>query len=356
MLLSPYNGSTTTMNQTHDTGVRQGTYLGRVLQEQHQQHQQKIQQQLLNASNGDDNFNGNWNVNGSINSNSNSNDNGNGNSASTESSSNNSSSSGNNGTISPAMGMPTCMGMGMGMTQQQQQQQNRMIALLQERQQQQQQQIQQQQFLPPTLGISGLSSNIGMDSRLGGGGGGIGAGAVSGLPTSAWMDGFGGCGGGCGGGLGTGTGTEQDILLNSNRYPSLGGSMGGNRIAANGGGNVSLGSPPLTAALGGMSQFSMQHQALTSAQASLNAHQKANGKTYTDMILAKQAQAAFLEAAQAQIPRTIRLPCGARGMKADHNSSVSIYNTRKIDLFVLWYCAIYDILYDCMILTITITI
>jgi len=309
------------MNQTQENGMSQGAYLERLLQEQHQQYQQNIQQQFQDDKNGNENVN----KNGGINVN------------------NNQSVGigrpvgsplfyfGNSVTKSPAMAISNSMGIGINQQQQQQQQhhqhqQNRMMTFLQERQ--------QQQFflansivggpsdLSSNLGISGLSTNVGLDSR---GGSGIG----SGISSSAWIDGL------SSGGLGTGmvanTGgslysTEQDLLLSSQRYPTLGGSMGGNRLTTNGGGNGSFGDVPLTSALGRLPQFSLPHQTLASSQPSLNAHQKPKLKSIADILLAKQAEAVFLQAAQSHLPRTIRLPCSARGMKADHNSTNSYFD------------------------------
>ena len=114
--------------------------------------------------------------------------------------------------------------------------------------------------------------------------------------------------------------TEQDLLFSSQRSPSLGGSVGGSRLQFSGESNGSFSDTPLASMLGGLPQF-----CLPSTQTSFNANQKSNRKSLSNILLANQAQAAFLHAAQAQLPRTIRLPCGARGMKADHNSSVSIY-------------------------------
>eukprot|EP00534_Pseudo-nitzschia_fraudulenta_P002939 CAMPEP_0201118572 /NCGR_PEP_ID=MMETSP0850-20130426/2777_1 /ASSEMBLY_ACC=CAM_ASM_000622 /TAXON_ID=183588 /ORGANISM="Pseudo-nitzschia fraudulenta, Strain WWA7" /LENGTH=570 /DNA_ID=CAMNT_0047383887 /DNA_START=213 /DNA_END=1925 /DNA_ORIENTATION=+ len=306
------------MNQEHDNRLNQGAFLERFLQEQQHQYQQKmIQQQLVGDGNrniiekindiGDLNSNRNDGVFiglpvGSI-----------------------SFPSSNTGTKSPAMGISNGMGLGIN----QQNQQNRMLAILQERQQILATGIVGgSSDLSPNLGISCLPANVGLDSRVGS------TGIGTSIPSHAWMDGFAGSGFKNGTGSDVKSGgslypTEQDLILNSQRYPTLGGSVnsvGGNRLAGNGACNSSFGVAPLNSVLGGLPQFTLQHQNLTSAQASLNAHQKTNGKSLTDIIMAKQAQVALFEAAQAHFPRTIRLPCGARGMKADHNSTTAYFD------------------------------
>lgn len=320
MLLTQKKHTETIMNQTQDTGLTQGAYLERLLQEQYQQ---KIQHHFTGDRNGNENVNNivdmNMTSNGSV--------------CVRRPAGSASFSSGNSGIQSPAMVLSNSMGIGINQ-QQHQHQQNQMMTFLQERQQQQQQQ--QQHFMASSLGggpsdlssnfgISGLSANVGLDSRVGS----IGLG--SGISSTAWMDGL------SGGGLGNGNGkiastggssysTEQDLLLSSQLYPSLGGSIGGNRLAVNGDGNGSFSDAQLTSVLGGLPQFCLPHQTLTSSQASLNAHQKPNRKSFADILLAKQAQAAFLQVAQAHLTRTMRLPCGARGMKADHNSSTAYFD------------------------------
>jgi len=316
MLLTQIKHSATTMNQTQETGLSQGAYLERLLQEQHLQYQQNIQHQFPGDRNGNEIVNNNCNIV----------DNNNEVFCIGRSSGSASFSSRNSGAKTSAMTISNSMGIGIN-HQQQQQQQNQMMTFLQERHQQQnfmaRNMVSGPSDLSSNFGISGLSSNVGLDSRVSS------SGIGTGLSTSSWMDGL------SGGGHGNGTvastsgslySDEQDVLLSSQRYPTLGGSMGGNRLAANVGGNGSFGDAPLTSVLAGLPQFCLPHQTLTSAQVSLNAHQKSNRKNFTEILLAKQAQAAFLEAAQAHLPRTIRLPCGARGMKADHNSSTAYFD------------------------------
>jgi len=217
---------------------------------------------------------------------------------------------------------------GIGINHQQQQQQSRMINYLQERQQQQQQQFMTGNIMngpsdiSSNLGIASLSSNIGLDSRLGGNGIG------SGISANAWMDAFNRGGLGHGAIANTGASlysSDQDLLMNAQRYQLAGNTIGTNRLTINEG-NGSITDNPLTSLLGGLPQFCVPQQSLSAAQNSLNEAQKSNQKSFTDLILAKQAQAALLQAAQARLPRTIRLPCGARGMKADHNSSTAYFD------------------------------
>ena len=301
------------MNQPQDTGLTQEAYLERLLQQQrHQQYQQKIQQQFPGERSSHENLSDtldiNFNSNEGI--------------LMGRSSGNVSFASGNNGTRSPPMTISNSMGI--GINQQQQQQQNRMMSFLQERQQQQfmtGSMVGGPSDLSANLGMSGLSSNVGLDSRVGN------SGIGSGISSSAWMDGFGT--GSMGNANASIYSTEQDLFLGSQRFPSLGGSIGGNRRNMNGEGTGSFADSHLTSLLGGLPQFCLPHQSLPSAQASLNTQQKNSRKSFTDMLLAKQAQAALLQAAQAHLPRTIRLPCGARGMKADHNSSVSTILSRN---------------------------
>ncbi|MGK3748154.1 MAG: hypothetical protein ACI8RD_000445 [Bacillariaceae sp.] len=305
----------TIMNQTYDTS---GSYLERLMQEQHQhqhqhQHQQQhvTQQQLqqlhqfpgtgttgaYTSSSGIDGVNtpGGMGMSG-------------GSSGDDGFQCGSYSSSGGGGQIG-AGGLFTHQ-------QQQQENQNRMLALLKERQQQQQ----QQQFgnnsdLSSVRGFS--NSNIGMDSRLGGGGVG------SGSHPNAWMEGGGGYNntGSTSNGVGSMYSNEQqDLLLNSQQRYNPHSSLQGDSI---GGNNNNLSSFSNNG--GGLNSHSHSMQQNNRATSLNNAHQEANNrKTFADMILAKQAQVAFLEAAQSQLPRTTRLPCGARGMKADHNSSVCI--------------------------------
>ena len=297
---------TQTMNQSQDNGLSQGSYLERLLQEQYQQ---KVQQQFPNERNRNDSFNNNANFNVSPIENI-----GIGRQSGTTLLS-----SGNDNLSS---GMTFSSNTGIGINHHQQ---NQMMNFLQERQQ-------QQQFMtnngaigpsdvPSNLGISGLSSNVGLESRIGNNGIG------SGNSSSSWMDGINGgingssIGNGILGNSGTPLfSTEQDLLFSSQRSPSLGGSVGGSRLQLSGESNGSFSDTPLTSMLGGLPQF-----CLPSTQTSFSANQKSNRKSLSNILLANQAQAAFFQAAQAQLPRTIRLPCGARGMKADHNSSVSIY-------------------------------
>lgn len=303
------------MNQPQETGLTQEAYLERLLQQQRQQqYQQKFQQQFPGERSGHENFSDTLDIN--VNNNEGI--------FMGRSSGNVSFASGNNGTKSPPMAISNSMGI--GINQQQQQQQNRMMTFLQERQQQQQfmtgSMVGGPSDLSPNLGISGLSSNVGLDSRVGN------SGIGSGISSSAWMDGFGT--GSMGNSNASIYSTEQDLFLGSQRFPSLGGSIGGNRLNMNGEGTGSYADSHLSSLLGGLPQFCLPHQTLPSAQASLNAQQKNNRKSFTDILLAKQAQAALLQAAQAHLPRTIRLPCGARGMKADHNSSVSTILSRSL--------------------------
>jgi hypothetical protein len=308
----------TIMNQTYDTS---GSYLERLMQEQqqhqHQHQQQHVTQQQLQQLH---QFpNGNTNAIRNTNN--------------TTSSSAYNTSSGNNDLHSSGLTISgggsgadgfQCgsfssggqIGVGGLFTHQQQQQenQNRMLALLKERQQQQQQ---QQQFgssdLSSARGFS--SNNVGMDSRLVGGGVGVG--------PNAWMEGGYNNTGSTNGVGSLYSNEQQDLLLGSQqRYNPHHSLQGDSSIGITN--NLSFSNN------GGLnSHHSMQqNHCITSPHAtSLNHahHQEANNmKTFADMILAKQAQVAFLEAAQSQLPRTTRLPCGARGMKADHNSSVSI--------------------------------
>eukprot|EP00536_Pseudo-nitzschia_multiseries_P017587 jgi/Psemu1/51555/gm1.51555_g len=179
------------------------------------------------------------------------------------------------------------------------------------------------------VALPGLSNNVSLDSQFRGRDCGV---IGSGTGSNAWVGGFsdGGLIAGQVRGATNGSGlysVDQDIFSSSHRYPSVRGNVGGNQLVSNYGSNTSLGGRSLNPTMGGLSRFALDHQAL--AQASLNSYHKANGKSFTDMILAKQAHVAFFEATKAQVPRTNRLPCGARGMKSDHNSSVSISHGRK---------------------------
>ena len=294
----------TIMNQTYDTS---GSYLERLMQEQQQhvtQQQHATQQQLQQLHQFP---NGNTNA-----------------IRNTASSSAYNTSSGNNDLNSSGLSMSgggssadgfQCgsfssggqIGAGGLFTHQQQQEnQNRMLALLKERQQQQQQQ-QQQQF-----GNSDLSSarglpnnNVGIDSRL------VGVGVGVGVGSNAWMEGAYNNTGSTNGVGSLYSNEQQDLLLGSQqRYNPHHSLQGDSSIGINN--NLSFSNN------GGLnSHHSMQqNHCITSPHVT--------SKTFADMVLAKQAQVAFLEAAQSQLPRTTRLPCGARGMKADHNSSVSI--------------------------------
>lgn len=333
MLLIHNKNSPASMNQTQDTGLSQEGYLERLLQEQRQQYQQKVQQQLSGNRNVNENSKDNVDI--SIHSSENV--------FVGRPSGNSSFSSGSNGT-SPSPAMAISSSIGIGINHQQQQQQNRMMNYLQERQQQQQQQfmtgniINGPSDISSNLGIAGLSSNIGLDSRLSG------SGIGSGISANAWIDGF------SRGALTPGTiahpgaslySSDQDLLMNAQRYQLAGNTIGTNILAINEG-NGSITENHLTSLLGGLPQFCVPQQSLTSAQNSLNEAQKSNQKSYTDLFLAKQAQAALLQAAQARLPRTIRLPCGARGMKADHNSSVSISERGSNCLCVReWYIFVF---------------
>ena len=307
MLLIQNKHSLSSMNQAQDTGLGQEGYLERLLQGQHQQYQRKGPQQLSGNRNANENINNSIGINNNI--------------ASITSIS-------NAANESSAISLPNSMGIGMNHHQHQQlqhQQQNRMMNFLQERQQQQQHLmagtiINSSPDLSSNVGIAGLASNVGLDSRLGGNGIG------SSISPNTWMDGLNRSG------LGTGTTTnnsaslyptEQDFLINSQRYPLVGNIMGTNRLTMNGEGNGSITGNPLASLLRELPQFCVP-QNRASPQDSLNVQQKTNPKSFTDLFLAKHAQAALLQAAQARLPRTMRLPCGARGMKADHNSSVSI--------------------------------
>jgi len=303
------------MNQTRDVGVNQEAYLERLLQQQHQLCQRQNLQKSL--TNGDKS--------GEINGNNNSCIANQNKRAEKPSFSGNATLPGLNGTNSSSIGMSNNP-MGLGINQQHQ---NCIFAILQE----QQQLVSTGLVCAPSdltcnLTISGLSNNVGLGPRLAG----LDCGSIRpALPSSTWMDGFGGggCSLGAGHVRGTGNGgslysTEQDLLSNSNRYPTLGGTVGSNQLTNNSGSNGSLGGMSLNSSMGGLSRFSIQHQAL--AQASLNSQQKVSEKSFTDLIFAKQAQVNFLEATKAQISRTTRLPCGARGMKADHNSSTAYFD------------------------------
>ena len=303
MLLTQEKHILTKMDQNHENGLGQGSYLERLLEQQYQQ----IFQQFPGDRNGNDIVNGNgdttFNHNESV-------------SIGIPSGSL-SYASGNVSNKSRATTISNTVGI--GINQQRQQQQNQMMTLLQERQQQHlmaSSMVAGPSDFSSNLGISSLSANVALDSRSGNNGIG------SSMPSSAWVDGLSSGGHGIGTIPNTGGSlysTEQDLLLSSQRFPSLGSSMGGNRPQANSGGNGTYGDGSLTSLLGGLPQF-----CLPSAQASFHSHQKSPAKSFTDILLAKQAQAALLQAARARAPRTIRLPCGARGMKADHNSSVSI--------------------------------
>lgn len=294
------------MDQTHDNSLSQGSYLERMLEQQYQQ----IFQQRQGDRNGSEMIN---------------------NSAETHFINNESLSiglpptslsypSGNNSNNSPAT--TTSNTMGIAINHQHQHQQNRMMTLLQERQQQHLMTnsiIGESTDFSSNLGISGLSANVGLDSRACNSNG-IG----SSVSSNVWVDGL------SSGAYGTGTisssgssfySTEQDFLLSSHRLPSLTNSMVGNRTQANARSNGTFGDGSLASVLGGLPRF-----CLPTGQASFHSHQKSPRKSFTDVLLAKQAQAALLQAAQARAPRTIRLPCGARGMKADHNSSTAYFD------------------------------
>jgi len=308
MLLTHKKYSATIMNQSQEIGLSQGAYLERLLLEQHQQYQQKFQQQLLSDSDVNDDFSNNSGVN--FNSNEKI--------CVTRPPVSSMFSPGNSITKSPGVALSNSMGI--GMSHHQQQQQNRMISFLQERQQQQfiaANIVSDPLDLSSNLGIASLSSSVGLDSRAGG------SGVGSCISSNSWID---GCSSNV---IGTGAignvnstlyPTEQNILLSSQRY------TGGNRLPVDVEANGSFIDSPLTSIIGGLPQYCFSQQSLTSAQISLNTHQKPNRKSFTDMLLAKQAQAALLQAAQAHLPRTIRLPCGARGMKADHNSSTAYFD------------------------------
>lgn len=296
------------MNQSQDTCLSQEEYLERLLQGQHQ-YQQKFQ----NRSSENSKINENRNVKS-----------GDSSSINNESlfvgrSSNPQFSSGNHGVNNtPTMAFSNTMGIGMNQQQQlQQQQQNRMIKFLQGRQQQQRQQ--QQQLMTGSLmgGSSDMPSNLGIAGLPSSVGNGIGSGL-----SQNWIDGL-----NIGAPLpstvaGNGVSlypTEQDLFMSTQRFPLVGNTIGANRLAMNGKNNGSLTDNPLASLLGGLSPYCVP-QNLASAQATLNSQQTSSSKSYGDMLLTKQA---LMQAAQAHLPRTIRLPCGARGMKADHNSSVS---------------------------------
>ena len=284
------------MNQSQDTGLSQEEYLERLLQGQHQ-YQQKFQNR--SSENRKINENGNGK---SGNSSTNNNE-----SLFAGRSPNSQFSSGNN------MAFSNTMGIGMNQQQQlQQQQQNRMMNFLQGRQQ-------QQQLMAGSLmgGASDISSNFGIAGLSSNVGNGIGSGL-----SQNWMDGL---------NLGAplpasvaGNGvslypTEQDLFMSTQRFPLVGNAIGTNRLNMNGDNNGSIADNHLASLLGGISPYCVP-QNLASAQA-LNSQQPSSSKSFGGMFLTKEA---LLQAAQAQLPRTMRLPCGARGMKADHNSSVSI--------------------------------
>lgn len=302
------------MSQSQDTGLSQEEYLERLLQGQNQ-YQQKFQHQ----SSGNRKPNGKGESSNG-NSNSNSSSHLNNESLFIGRTSNPSFSSGNNGiNNSPNMAFSNTIGIGMNQQQQfQQQQQNRMMNFLQERQQQQQFMtgglIGGPSDIPSNLSIAGLPSNVGN---------GIGSGL-----SQNWMDGL---------NLGAplpatvaGNGAslypiEQDLLMNTQRFPLVGNAMGGNRLPMNAENKGPITDNPLASLLGGLSPYCMP-QNLASAQASLNSEQTPSSKALSDMLLSKQAQAALLQAAQARLPRTMRLPCGARGMKTDHNSTTAYFD------------------------------
>lgn len=317
------------MNQPQETGLTKGSYLERLLQEQHHQlYQQNIQQQFRGERNANEIFNNDCDLNVS------NNDSIHDINRIGRSSGSASISSGNSRAKSSALSFSHSRGIGIyqqqSQQQQQQQHQNRMMKFLQERKQQQ---LQQQHFaasgiiggpsdLPSSLGLTCLPVNVGIDARVGSGGIG------TRISQSNWLDGL--SGGGNGTGIVANAGgllysMEQELLLGSQRYPLLGGS-GANRLKANVGVAGSIGDVPLTSNLGGLHEFSFPHQIFSSSQASLNARKESNRKNFTDMLLAKQAQAVFLQATQVHLPRTIRLPCGARGMKADHNASTAYFD------------------------------
>mmetsp|Transcript_30829 Transcript_30829/g.72699 ORF Transcript_30829/g.72699 Transcript_30829/m.72699 type:complete len:591 (+) Transcript_30829:139-1911(+) len=329
MLLPQYEGIANAIGQNADTGLNQGIYLERFLHQQHQQNQRNIQQQVtINGKDGIGRFNGSSN-NCIINEHTRVGKPAfNRNTPSPRIKVANSSSIGitNNGMI---------IGVDHRQQQQQQQQQqqhheqqqqrNRMIAFLQEQQQQLVASglVCGSSDLKCNVALSGLSNNVSLGSQLRGRDS---CSIGTGMSSGAW-DGFGGNGviGGQIRGAANGRtlySTDQDIFLNANRYPTLRGNVGGNQFAQSGEGNGSHSGTSLNPTMGGLSRFSVQHQAL--AQASLRSQQKSNGKSFSDLMLAKQA--AFLEAAQARVPRTNRLPCGARGMKSDHNSSTAYFD------------------------------
>ncbi len=309
MLLIQNKRSSASMNSSQDTVLSQEEYLERLLQGQ--QHQQKVQQQFAGSRNANENVSNNLDINMNNN----------------ESLfAGNSFASVNNGVSqSPAVALSNSIGIGISHQQQQLQQQNLMVNFLHERQQQQQQQqlmagsiVGGPSDISSNLAIAGLSSNVGLDSRFNGIG--------SGISANAWMDGLNRGGFGAGATANPGASlysSEQDFLMSAQRYPLVGNAIGTNRLAMNEG-SGSIKENPLKSLLGGLSQFCVPYPHLASTQGSLNTAQNSNQNSFTGLLVAKQAQAALLQAAQARLPRTIRLPCGARGMKADHNSSVSI--------------------------------
>lgn len=318
MLLPHYEGIATTMNHNPDA-VKKGVYVERLLQRQHQQSQRKIQQEVTtNVKDGMGKCIGNHN---------NCNERAHiGKSAFTH----NKSLPGINGSNSSSIGISNS-GMIIGINyqqQQHQQQRNHMIAFLQEEQQQlvATRLVSGPSDLTCNVALPGLSNNVSLDSQFRGRDCGV---IGSGTGSNAWVGGFsdGGLIAGQVRGATNGSGlysVDQDIFSSSHRYPSVRGNVGGNQLVSNYGSNTSLGGRSLNPTMGGLSRFALDHQAL--AQASLNSYHKANGKSFTDMILAKQAHVAFFEATKAQVPRTNRLPCGARGMKSDHNSSTAYFD------------------------------
>mmetsp|Transcript_7235 Transcript_7235/g.17639 ORF Transcript_7235/g.17639 Transcript_7235/m.17639 type:complete len:447 (+) Transcript_7235:182-1522(+) len=301
MLLTQDKLMLTTMDQTHENGLGKGSYLERLLEQQYQQIFQQFPSDrngnhILNSnSNGNTNFTTNESIPLGI-------------QPASLSYSGNISNKSRATTISNTMGI--------GINQQQQQQQKQMMNFLQERQQQHLMTgniVGGSSDISSNLGISSLSANLGLDARAG-----------SSMPSSAWVDGLSSGGHGIGAipnAGGSFYSTEQDFLLNSQRFPSLGSSMGGNKPQTTGRGNGTFGDGSLTSILGGLPQF-----CLPTAQASFHAHQESSTKSFADILLAKQAQAALLQAARNHAPRTMRLPCGARGMKADHNSSTAYFD------------------------------
>lgn len=271
MILQQHNAFEITMNQNHDTGLNQEAYLEHFLQRQNQQCNIVHQQLPTNIGEPNGKLNVVENQLNSI----------------------------TNIPMTPSIGFSNNMGLGIDKHQQQH---NQMLALLQERHHHQQQQLM-------ATGLLGVANNLALGSRIGNGGVMNVTRLGSSHSSGPLVDGF-GANSATNGNRGPFYSTEQDILVN--------------RLSVNKRSNGSLVGPTLPTAMGGLSHFPMHHQFL--AQNPLHSDLKGNGKNFTDILLSKQAQATFLQTPKSQLPQTLRLPCGARGMKADHNSSSAYFD------------------------------